>query len=91
MRVVVVDDDDDGGDYFEVMTLKVDLKSMSTQPLWFKLPSLPPKISFQVGSVKIIQDLPLLDQISLRGGICCCLTRFLFGVGSLSFVLNDLI
>ncbi len=37
-----------------------------------------------MGSVEINQDLSLLDQISLRGGIRHSLTRFLFGVGSVT-------
>ncbi len=80
MRVVVVVI---GGDYFEVMTLKVDLRSRSTQPL-LSYPYLPPIIFFGVGSVEINQDMLLLDQISLRGGIRNSLTRFLFGVGSVA-------
>ena len=50
-------------------------------------PYLTPIIFFGVGSVEIFQDLSLLDQISLRGGICHSITRFLFGVGSLPFIL----
>ncbi len=72
-------------DYFEVMTSEVGQRSRSTfldvqYPLY-----VPPKIFFGVGSVAIDQDLSLLDQISLRGGIRHSLTRFLFGVGSLAF------
>ncbi len=33
-----------------------------------------------------IQDLSLLDQISLRGGIRHSISRFLFGVGSIPFI-----
>ncbi len=44
------------------------------------------KVFFGVGSVEINQDLSLLDQISLRGGICHSSNRFLFRVGSLPFI-----
>ncbi len=38
------------------------------------------------GSIEINQDLLLRDQISLWGGVCHSLTRFLFGMGSFPFV-----
>ncbi len=49
---------------------------------------LPPIIFFGVGSIKNNQDLLLLDQISLWGGIHHPLNRFLYYVGSLSFIYN---
>ncbi len=67
-----------GGDYFEVMTLKVDQKSMSTQPLWFKLPFSPTRwdlsrlfriCRFLTRFLFGVWDPLLLDQISLPGGI----------------------
>ncbi len=44
---------------------------------------LPTKVFFGVGSVEINQDMSLLDQISLQGGIRHSSNRFLFRVGSL--------
>ncbi len=67
VRVVVV------GGYFEVMTLKIDLRSRSTWPL-LSYPYLPPIIFFGVGSVTPWPDFSSgwdpspLDQISLWGG-----------------------
>ncbi len=55
---------------------------VNSTPFWFSSPYLKPIIFFGVGSVAINQDLSLLDQISVWGGICHSLTRFLFGVGS---------
>ena len=52
----------------------------------FSSPYLPPIFFFGVGSIEINQDLLLLDQISLRGGIYHSLNRFLFEAGSLSFI-----
>ncbi len=46
----------------------VKVNSRSTL-LFCSSPYLPPIIFFGVGSVEINQDLSLLDQISLRGGI----------------------
>ncbi len=73
-----------GEDYFEVMTSEVGQRSRSTfLDVQYPL-HVPPKIFFRVGSVAIDQDLLLLDQISLRGGIRHSFTRFLFGVGSVT-------
>ncbi len=62
-------------DYFEVMTLKVDLRSRSTRPCLLCSLYLPPIIFFGVGSVTPWPDFStgwdplLLNQISLQGGI----------------------
>ncbi len=51
----------------------------------FRFPAiLSTKVFFGVGSVEINQDMLLLDQIFLWGGIRHSLTRFLFGVGSVT-------
>ncbi len=81
------------GDCFEVMTLKVDLQGQGQGQLLLlsSLLYLPPWFSFGVGSVALWSDfssgwgLLLPDQISLRGGIHCFQTKFLFGVGSRGF------
>ncbi len=84
-----------GGDYFKVMTWKLDLRSRSTRPYPFGFishPYLPPINFFGVGCVEINQDLSLLVQISLRGGIrhtespenymlCCMMKEAIFSVG----------
>ena len=86
-------------DYFEVMPLKVDLRSRSTFPpheissptqnfLRGGIHCSSTRLLFEVGTSGISQDLSVIviNQIFLRGRICGWLIRFLFGVGS--FPLN---
>ncbi len=86
-------------DYFEVMPLKIDLRSRSTFSPWNLSHSSSPaqnflrggihrsltRFLFGVGSDGINQDLSVtvIKQIFLWGGICGSMIRFLFGVGSL--------
>ncbi len=76
VRVVV------GGDYFEVMTSLslLHLATLSPTPNFFGVWS--GTIHQKSGSIGHW-------QFSLRGGICCSLIRFLFGVGSLAYKLNE--
>ncbi len=62
------------------------LLAIGLKKLLVSVIQLPSQLKFRVGSVEINQNMSLLDQISLRGGIRHSSNKFLFGVGSLPFI-----